>query len=629
MSIALNKSYRFRWLLPKGEDLLLLHQKDKEYVEGIINGLQEAKLRFPTLDIKATIDAVMQQKYGQKPPMDVGEASTSDHQHKSSKEQSIDPKQQQIMMEMLWDGVADGLHEAKNNFPSLHIQKTLTDIFNKGNRGSHKFPSSIDEKGEQLMDVQEPLGSRHHESSEEQNIDPQELEIMRENLCRGMLDGLLEAQTSFPTLDIETTMIEAVKKGSRFKWLIPDSEIKIPEGEGEDLLARLKRKMYIEGVVNGLIEAKLSFPTLDIQATLTTVLSRGARKGPIEASSTVQEAEDSPTVIASSSNINPLLRTFMMMNQENYEAEARRRADELQRLYDDGIEGFQNSEEFQDLMSVIYLYGLGDGLLEAQVIILALYMDIKTSVSKEIEKKVTGEAAKEVLDWTRVKIECLDDPLLQVFMMMKQGTCESEANSKIYWKLMEEHKALRKRFEEVTIALDKDSHLLPSWKNQYDKLVEKLNTRSTLSGIEMHTNITEYEKLAATLKGRTEELRRLYDDGIEGFQNSEEFQDLMSAIYLNGLQDGLLEAQAILLALDMDMDKITPVVSMVNEEEEQATDEPVDNENLDGLIGVADIPSPSGHEVDNPNDTSNSSGSRVLSIFWIFFTYIIISCSRN
>ncbi|MCI31638.1 TMV resistance protein N-like, partial [Trifolium medium] len=41
------------------------------------------------------------------------------------------------------------------------------------------------------------------------------------------------------------------------------------------------------------------------------------------------------------------------------------------------------------------------------------------------------------------------------------------------------------------------------------------------------------EKLATVLKGRAEEVKRLYDAGIEEFQKSIEIQDLMTATYSN------------------------------------------------------------------------------------------------
>ncbi|KAJ1387994.1 TMV resistance protein N, partial [Sesbania bispinosa] len=686
MHAALEKGNRVRWSPPESEVEKPVDQVERKiYMEGVINGLLEAQLSFPTLDIQATLDAVLL-KYGGKPPNEVvGEVSSSSHQQESSETQSSDPEQRQIMMEMFWDGVLDGLNEVKNKFPSLHIGRTVTEVFNKGNRVRCSNPGTPMEKRIYIegivnglfeaqlsfptLDINATLDTVLSKGAvklqirkEQQSIDPQKQEIMRENLLLGMLDGLLEAKSNFPTLDVETTIFAALNKGNRFKWLIPDSEIEIPEGQREDPLARLKRKMYMEGIINGLIEAQLSFPTLNIQATADAVLSNGPRRGrPI-----VPSSDD------------PLLQAFKMMDQESCEAEARNqydelleklntqfalssteihtditkyeklvavlqgRAEELKRLYDASIEGFQNSKEFQDLMSVIYLYGLRDGLLEAQVILLALdmfYMDRTTPVFKENEEcVVTDEAAKEVLDWTKEKVASSDDSLLQVFMMMKQESCESETKSKLYWKLIVEHKALRNKFEEFeieTVSLDKDSC------NQYEDLLEKFNTqsaefisekqhnldgtedvqekatkisdsKSALSNAEMQIyngkegcrGVTKYEKLAAVLKGRAKKLKRLYDDGIEGFQNSEEFQDLMSVIYFNGLKNGLLEAQVILLALDMD--RMTP--PLLKENEEHVTHEAADSENLDGSISAAEIPSPTDPKVDNPPDTSESSG---------------------
>jgi hypothetical protein len=125
-----------------------------------------------------------------------------------------------------------------------------------------------------------------------------------------------------------------------------------------------------------------------------------------------------------------------------------------------------------------------------------------------------------------------------------------------------------------------------SLKNQYGGFLEKLNTqfsahnskkdhtfdgnddshakessisysKSSLNRTKIRVDIgnegckevTKHKKLAAVLKEREEELLNLYDAEIEEFQNSEEIQDLMSFTYLNGLRDGVLEAQASLLSL--------------------------------------------------------------------------------
>ncbi|XP_061342776.1 uncharacterized protein LOC133288950 [Gastrolobium bilobum] len=441
-------------------------------------------------------------------------------------------------------------------------------------QGSGRDPQQLD-MGRFFVDmfnspinIGEALSPGHQGSGS----DPQQEQILMGIFWDGMEDGLLEAQNSFPSLDIETTRCAALNKGNRVAWSLPESGVLV--------LPQVEEKTYIEGIFNGLMEAKQSFPTLDIEATLNTVLSRAILKVPTEA----------PPVIP------------------------------------------------------------------------------------------------QVLDSTTVMVPCSDDPLLQAFMMMKPESCESEAKSKLYCKLKEEHKALRQRFEEFeneSVDQNKDTDAASYWKNQYDELLEKFNTQSAeliskknhnldgtddaeakatnisdsnsaLISTEMHTaigiggckGVAKYEKLAAVLKGRDEELRRLYDAGIEGFHNSEEFQDLMSAIYLNGLRDGILEAQAISLALDME--RMIPVFKenekhatdeeeaakeehVTDEEaanEKRATDdeaaqeehvtdevakekhiETADNENLDETIGAADIPGPTDPEVYNSPETSNPSSS--------------------
>jgi len=121
-------------------------------------------------------------------------------------------------------------------------------------------------------------------------------------------------------------------------------------------------------------------------------------------------------------------------------------------------------------------------------------------------------------------------------------------------------------------------------------------------GKESCKDAIKHKKLAAVLKERGEELTSLYDAQIEQFQNSEEIQDLMSATYLSGLRDGVLEAQAILLSLNMD--RPTP---MFEENEEHITHETNDDaviENHDDKTnGIEDNPSPTGPEVEKTRDT--------------------------
>lgn len=109
---------------------------------------------------------------------------------------------------------------------------------------------------------------------------------------------------------------------------------------------------------------------------------------------------------------------------------------------------------------------------------------------------------------------------------------------------------------------------------------------------------TKYEEVDAVLKGRAEDLRTLHDAEVEGFQNSQEIQDLISSMYLNGLRDGLLEARAILLALNMDRKSLV----FKENNEERVIDEVANNENP----SVVDVPSPTGPDI----DTCNPSGSK-------------------
>ena len=59
----------------------------------------------------------------------------------------------------------------------------------------------------------------------------------------------------------------------------------------------------------------------------------------------------------------------------------------------------------------------------------------------------------------------------------------------------------------------------------------------------------------------------------------EEFEDLMSAIYFNGLRDGILEALVILVALHSD-----------TKTDERVSDEAANNENIDYNVCLKLIP---------------------------------------
>ncbi|CAJ1971311.1 unnamed protein product [Sphenostylis stenocarpa] len=215
-----------------------------------------------------------------------------------------------------------------------------------------------------------------------------------------------------------------------------------------------------------------------------------------------------------------------------------------------------------------------------------------------------GATPNTVASWKGIKtsfmVPGLHDPILQAFgiLVKQQGSLESEVKSKLLGKLREEHEALRNRIVELENENENDSRVEDNetarfWRSdQYDELVQKFNNqyhkfvskrhayckKSSSSSTRVQTDtgckcVTEYEKVERVLKGRGEELGRLYDEGIKGLQKSEEFLDMMSAIYLNGVRDGVLEVQAILLALQMD-----------RKDEERAIDEIANN----GNPGVGD-----------------------------------------
>ncbi|CAJ1971313.1 unnamed protein product [Sphenostylis stenocarpa] len=289
-------------------------------------------------------------------------------------------------------------------------------------------------------------GHQGSNSEKEQDYDPLLEKIMFGYFYDGMTDGLLEAKNSFPSLEIVETMNAALNKGNRI-ILSPEGEEKIPSVEN---------RTYTSGIFGGLMEAKLRFPSLDIWATLNTVASR---------------------------------------------------------------------------------------------------RDIHINL------------VVPHIDWTNV---IPPDPLS---LVMKRQCSESETESRHLKKLKEEHEALRMRFvqlEDEKANAASDNGDSETWKDRYDELIQRLNSQSDefvskkldcsddlespSTSTEKHRDngckcVTKYEKMSGALKGRAEELRRLYDAGIEGFQNSEEFQDLVSAVYMNGLGDGVLEAQAISIAL--------------------------------------------------------------------------------
>ncbi|XP_057441366.1 uncharacterized protein LOC130733253 [Lotus japonicus] len=237
-------------------------------LKGMWEGLVEAQKMFPSLDIDTIMAATLYKgKTYQLSQLPQFEAEN--------------PK-----MKMYAEGMTNALEEAKLSFPTLDIRAILGSMFRK--RALEEMKSNM-EVG---------IISCHQGSSEVLQIQRNNplQEEMLEILWTGIRYGLVEAQKSFPTLDIETTSIAAY---SRF------GGIPLPESEAENLEPQLKT--YREGVIKGLEEAKLSFPTLDVEATLSAVSSTVAHK-----------------VVAPSSDDNPLLKEFPMMKEEGYESEAKK-----------------------------------------------------------------------------------------------------------------------------------------------------------------------------------------------------------------------------------------------------------------------------------------------------------------
>ncbi|KAK7372812.1 hypothetical protein VNO80_06200 [Phaseolus coccineus] len=225
------------------------------------------------------------------------------------------------------------------------------------------------------------------------------------------------------------------------------------------------------------------------------------------------------------------------------------RGEELGRLYDVGVEGFQESEEFEDLMSAIYLNGLRGGVLEARAILLALHTDIE--IDEEPKQRIPH------LDWTTVTLPPSHDPLMQIFMMMnQQSTSESNVKSKLFSKMKEINQVLGNRLSQLGNENENNAqNTASSSKNQYDELIHKFNIQYDEFVGKRQDNLdhaAEYEKVSGVLKGRGEELERLFNGVVLRLLKLKEFEDLMSAIYLNGLKDGILEARVILLVLHTD-----------------------------------------------------------------------------
>ncbi|WVY89335.1 hypothetical protein V8G54_034849 [Vigna mungo] len=206
-----------------------------------------------------------------------------------------------------------------------------------------------------------------------------------------------------------------------------------------------------------------------------------------------------------------------------------------------------------------YFNGIYSGLLEAKLRFpdLDVWATLNTVANRKgiIKNGAFGTPAKPVitiprLDWSTVRLPPSHDPLMQIFMMMmkQQSTSESELKTKTFWKLKESHQILRKRLSHITAAQNSAS----SWKNQYDELIQKFNMQYDAfvgKRVDNLYGVAKYERDSGVLKERAEEIERELDAVVGRLQKSEEFGDVMTAMLLNGVRDGILEARAILLAL--------------------------------------------------------------------------------
>ncbi|KAL2318729.1 hypothetical protein Fmac_032605 [Flemingia macrophylla] len=370
-SVASIKGIRVQWMFEEVPEFIQL------YIGGIISGLLEAKLSFPYLDLSAILNPVFHELGMSKGLHDMFGRPLI----RVLNEVNVDIEQQELIRYIYYDGITDGLYEARKSFPSLDIIETRSVALNKiARRSKHllgedlvqalptvvekvytdgilgglveaklSFPDLnimaivvsvlcrmeiaelviVDNEPEEFhrknlalmrendkekrpMNVGEASASNHHGSEEEQRNDPQWGELMKEIFYEGLTDGLVQAKNSLPSLDIDKTRSAALNKkiyGDRAAWSLEE-----PKDEGHPQ-APLGMKMYIEGIMNGLLEAKLSFPNLDIWATLNTLQSRRLKGTFLTLSSDLKL--DKTEVIPPPCSHDPLLQTSIMMKQQS------------------------------------------------------------------------------------------------------------------------------------------------------------------------------------------------------------------------------------------------------------------------------------------------------------------------
>ena len=295
------------------------------------------------------------------------------------------------------------------------------------------------------------------------------------------------------------------------------------EEEGYDpQLEEVVREIYAEGMIDALLEAQTRFPALDIVEIKSAALEKGHSIG----------------------------------------------------WTPEGMEMIPLAE------NRAYMSGVYGGLIEAKLRFpdLDFWKTLNTVINRRgITQTFASPPILRIpqLDWTRVTLPPSHDPLMRIFMMMNgQSTSESEVTSKLFRMLKEQYQIVGNRFAQLESENENVAqNPTGSSRNQYDELIQKFNIRcDELVGKRQYNfdRVAEYEKVRVILKQRAEELERLFVAVVQRLLKLEEFEDLICAIYLNGLRDGILEAQTILLALCMD-----------GETDERVSDEAANNENID------------------------------------------------
>ncbi|CAJ1971315.1 unnamed protein product [Sphenostylis stenocarpa] len=223
------------------------HQEEirrRRLYDGITDGLVEARKSFPSLDIIKTRSVAL---------------------NKVSRVvwMFIQPQETELYIE----GIVNGLLEARMSFPGLDMWGTLHDmLYRRGMETLHDIICPLIDLRVIDEEVKAPLGvvGEAASTSDYQGSDPQQQKLIMTTIFNnGMMDGLFEAQKSFPSLDIVKTRSASL---NRDVWieLLPDGKVVLPTVE---------MRIYTTGILNAVLEAKLSFPGLNEREKLNAVLS--------------------------------------------------------------------------------------------------------------------------------------------------------------------------------------------------------------------------------------------------------------------------------------------------------------------------------------------------------------------